>query len=122
MLQGTGDTLQHARALRRTMSPPEIALWLALRQRPGGYKFRKQHPSGPYVADFYCHAARLVVEVDGAAHDFGGRPTRDAARDHWFRARNLAVMRVPAVEIGRDLDAVVRAIVAFVAERLEDQE
>nr|WP_235518747.1 DUF559 domain-containing protein [Sphingomonas sp. Leaf208] len=39
------------------MSPPELALWIALRERPGGFKFRRQHPAGPYVADFYGHAA-----------------------------------------------------------------
>jgi very-short-patch-repair endonuclease len=47
------------------MSLPEVLLWQALRARPGGWKFRRQHPSGPYVADFYCHEARLIVEVDG---------------------------------------------------------
>jgi very-short-patch-repair endonuclease len=122
MLQGVGNTGERAKALRRSMSPPEIALWLALRERPGGFKFRKQHPSGRYVADFYCHAARLVIEVDGTAHDFGDHPSRDARRDAWFNARDLKVLRIPAVEILRDLDAVVRGIVALTAERLADQE
>jgi len=122
MLQGTGDTLERAKALRKTMSPPEIALWMVLRKRPAGLKFRKQHPSGPYVADFYCHAARLVVEVDGSAHDFGDRPARDDRRDRWFAARGLDVMRIPAAEISRDLDAVTRGIVALAADRLAAQE
>ena len=122
MLQGVGNTGERAKALRRSMSPPEIALWLALRERPGGFKFRKQHPSGPFVADFYCHAARLVIEIDGTAHDFGDRPDRDLRRDAWFRARGLDVLRIPAVEIMRDIDAVVRGITALAAARLARQE
>ncbi|MGW8278366.1 endonuclease domain-containing protein [Sphingomonas aurantiaca] len=122
MLQGTGATGARAKQLRGTMSPPEIAIWLALRERPAGFKFRRQHPSGPYVADFYCHAARLVIEVDGQAHDFGDRPARDAARDCWFAARGLAVLRIAAVEIFTDCDAVVHGIVAVAAERLATQE
>jgi very-short-patch-repair endonuclease len=116
MLQGTGDTLFNARLLRREMSPPEVRLWQALRTRPGSLKFRRQHPSGPYVADFYCHSARLIIEVDGEAHSRGDRPQRDAARDRWFQARRLRIMRIPAVEVLRDCDAVVRGILATAGE------
>lgn len=112
MLQGSHGTAAKAKTLRRTMSPPEVALWTALRERPEGLKFRRQHPSGPYVADFYCHAARLVVEVDGAAHDFGDRPQRDPARDRWFAQRGLAVLRIPASMVSNDLDSAVRGLVA----------
>ena len=122
MLQGTGDTLERAKALRKAMSPSEIASWMALRKRPAGLKFRKQHPSGPFVADFYCRAARLAVEVDGSAHDFGDRPMRDARRDRWFALRGLEVIRVPAAEVSRDLDAVIRGIIAIAAGRLAAQE
>ena len=121
MLQGSAETAQLAKRLRGEMSLPEVALWTALQARPGGLKFRKQHPSGPYVADFYCHAARLVVEVDGAAHGYGDRPTRDAARDQWFERRGLDVMRIPASAVLRDCDAVGRGIVARAAQRLDDE-
>ncbi|MEH3046469.1 endonuclease domain-containing protein [Sphingomonas adhaesiva] len=122
MLQGAGDTNARARGLRRTMSPPEVRLWLGLRTRPAGLKFRRQHPSGAYVADFYCHAARMIIEVDGIAHEFGDRPQRDATRDRWFAMRGLAVMRVPAAEVLRDCDAVVAGIVDAATTRLRDQE
>ncbi len=122
MLQGTGTTGALAKHLRAAMSPPEIALWLALSERPGGFKFRRQHPSGSYVADFYCHAARLIIEIDGQAHDFGDRPARDAIRDRWFEQRGIGVLRIPAIEIFRDCDAMVRGIVAVAAERRAAQE
>jgi very-short-patch-repair endonuclease len=122
MLQGTGETRQRSKRLRQEMSPPEIALWFALRGRPDGLKFRKQHPSGPYTADFYCHAARMIVEVDSEAHSRGDRPARDAARDRWFEARGITTLRAAASEIMRDCDAVVRGIAALAAERIADQE
>ena len=91
---------------------PEVLLWQALRQRPRGLKFRKQHPAGPYTADFFCHEARLIVEVDGEVHNRGDRPAKDQERDAWFRERRFEVLRVPAVEVLRNLDNVVRGIVA----------
>ncbi|MES2336949.1 MAG: endonuclease domain-containing protein [Pseudomonadota bacterium] len=122
MLQGTGDTQQRSKQLRKEMSPAEIALWLALRMRPNGLKFRKQPPSGPFTADFYCHAARLVVEVDGAAHDYGNRPARDASRDRWFEVRGLTVMRVTGRDVLQDCDAVVRGVAALATDRIAVRE
>ena len=57
-----------ARQLRRSLSLPEAKLWTLLRTRPDGFKFRRQHPVGPYIVDFYCPEARLAIEVDGASH------------------------------------------------------
>lgn len=67
-LQGSSDTKSHARRLRHEMTPPEIALWLALRGNGDGIRFRRQHPAGRYILDFYCAPARLAVEVNGEAH------------------------------------------------------
>jgi very-short-patch-repair endonuclease len=121
MLTGPRSSIARARKLRREMSLPEVLLWRELRQRPGGFKFRKQHPAGPYSADFFCHAARLVIEVDGEAHERGDRPERDAQRDAWFAERRFKVMRIPAVEVLSDLDAVVRGIVAAANPPLEGE-
>jgi very-short-patch-repair endonuclease len=122
VLQGSQRTMRLARQPRGAMSLPEVILWTALRKRPAGLKFRRQHPSGPYVADFYCHAARLIVEIDGAAHGFGDRPERDAVRDAWFEARGLAVLRIAAREVLDDSAAVVQAVVSCAAARLRDEE
>ena len=111
MLQGVEGVAERARSLRQSMSLPEVLLWRVLRDRPDGLKFRRQHPSGGYIADFYCHAARLIVEVDGEVHGRGDRPQHDAVRDRWFAARGLTVLRLPATQVLTDLDAAVRAIV-----------
>jgi very-short-patch-repair endonuclease len=99
-----------ARALRRSMSPPERRLWQVLRTRPSDLKFRKQHPFDICTADFYCPSARLVVEVDGDSNDMGNRPDMDAQRDMLLRQRGLKVIRFLAADVMRDTEMVVTAI------------
>ena len=99
-----------ARRLRRSMSPPEALLWQALRTRPDGLKFRRQHPFDRCTADFYCAAAKLAVEVDGDGHDMGDNPAVDARRDAWLGEQGVRVLRFNASEVMKDLESVVRAI------------
>jgi len=109
--------VRRARALRRTMSLPEVLLWRALRQRPGGFKFRHQHPAGPYTLDFFCPAAALCIEVDGEAHERGTNPERDLRRDAWLSQRGIKTLRIPAAEILQDLEPVLLLIQAEWASR-----
>jgi very-short-patch-repair endonuclease len=102
--------VNRARALRKAMSPPEARLWTALRaSRLEGLKFRRQHPLGPYVLDFYCVAARLAVEIDGWGHNLGGRPRQDERRDAWLAGQGVRTLRLPATAV-KDLDGTLRAI------------
>lgn len=110
MLQGSERGKAAAKRLRREMSLPEVLLWQRLKARPDGLKFRKQHPAGDYVLDFYCHEAKLIVEVDGIAHDMGSHPERDLARDAQFRARGFRILRIPAAEVLADPDGSAQAI------------
>ena len=80
-----------------------------------GARFRCQYPAGPYVLDFYCAWARLCVEVDGRTHDF--TYDSDLRRDSYLRGLGVLTMRIPAVEVSRNLDGVVRMIAAQVASR-----
>ena len=112
------DALKTARRQRRDMSPAEVAVWVALRERPGGLKFRRQHPTGVYSLDFYCSDARLAIEVDGEAHSRGDRPARDAARDAWLMRHGIATLRVPAIDVFRNIEGVIDGIVATARERL----
>ena len=111
----TGRT--NAKRLRKQMTPPEIALWLALRSNEAGLRFRRQHAAGRYVLDFYCAPARLAIEVDGEAHDHGNRPERDATRDAWLVAQDIRVLRYPAREMLASLDDVVRQITSIALQR-----
>jgi very-short-patch-repair endonuclease len=111
-------TAAHARRLRRQMTLPEVILWHWLRQRPSGLKFRRQHPTGAYVLDFFCSDARLAVEVDGQAHSRGDRPQRDAARDKWLQSVGIETLRIPAAAVLDDADAVLRWIIHEATARL----
>ncbi len=116
MLKGNGHSYRRAKRLRQEMSLPEVLLWQQLRGR-AGEKWRKQHPAGPYVLDFYCDAARLCVEVDGEVHARGTAPQHDARRDAWLAAQGLATLRVPAVEVLNNLEGVLLWIGEVTAER-----
>ena len=106
------ETVLRARALRRDMTLPESLLWRVLRERPEGLKFRRQHPIGNYIVDFYCPAARLVIEIDGISHSMGDRPQRDRRRDEWLKSRGLRILRFPAADVMKDMSSVVAAIVS----------
>ena len=103
-------TVLRARALRRNMTLPEGLLWRVLRERPEGLKFRRQHPIGRCIVDFYCPAAKLVIEIDGESHSMGDRPEHDARRDWWLRSQGLQIKRFAAADVMADLSSVVTAI------------
>ena len=93
-------------------------LWQKLRGGKAGAKFRRQHPVGPYVVDFYCREARLIVEIDGEAHDRADRPARDEARLTFLSEQGYRIVRIAARRVMADVDAVAEAIAALVARPL----
>jgi very-short-patch-repair endonuclease len=99
------------------MTLPEGVLWRELRKRPGGFKFRRQHPAGIHVLDFYCAAVRLAIEVDGFAHDSIRAAKSDAARSHYLRSQHVATIRVPAKAVLEDLMATVSRITEVCEQR-----
>ena len=98
------------------MSPPEVRLWNRLRRSPAGIRFRKQHPIGPYVADFYCPAARLVIEIDGLTHDFHDAAEHDRRRDAYMRGLGLELLRISAADVFADVDAIAQSLIEMCAE------
>ena len=109
-LEGSGSGRRNAKRLRNEMTPPEIGLWLALRNNDAGLRFRKQHAAGNYVLDFYCAPARLAVEVDGEASSRGDQPDRDAVRHRWLATHDVRVLRYPASDVLSNLESVVLEI------------
>jgi len=84
-----------AREFRKNLTSDEDFLWECLRaRRLHGFKFRRQHPIGRYIADFYCKEASLVIELDGKTHLKKGRKTYDRIRDEELSLRGLRVLRV----------------------------
>lgn len=111
MRDHTTKALRSARRFRREMSLPEVLLWQSLRQRPLGVKFRRQHPIGSFVADFFCAEANVVIEIDGIAHGMGSRPERDEIRDDWLMQCGKQVVRIPATEVLSDVQSVAESLV-----------
>ena len=105
----TRRTNPHARRLRRDMTDAERRLWHALRDRRfDGWKFRRQASIGPYVADFLCHAGRLIVEVDGGQHSV----ERDAARTAFLSGQGYRVIRFWNNDVLENTHGVLRALEA----------
>ena len=110
-----------ARSLRRQLSLPEGLLWRAIKRgKADGLRFRKQHPLGPYVLDFYCHELRLCVEVDGGSHSMGDRPAKDEQRDRWLADKGVFTLRISASLVLEDVDDAVRTILSTARERDRD--
>jgi len=96
------------------MSKPEVMLWQQLRKKPLGVKFRRQHPIGPYIVDFYCPSAKLAIEIDGMAHDMGTRPERDRRREWELSREGVETIRISAQEVLRDAEDVADRILRYV--------
>ena len=100
---------QFARALRQQMTRAEDILWARLRgSRFNGAKFRRQVPFDRYVADFYCHASKLVVELDGKQHEWFA--DYDAGRTGVIESKGVRVLRFTNAEVCDDLDSVLARI------------
>jgi very-short-patch-repair endonuclease len=102
----TRDIVETARRLRREMTPPEARLWMALRRDRLGVKFRRQHPIGRYVLDFYCAELKLAVEVDGRGHEQPDQARHDQARTAWLTTRGVRVVRLAAEDVRTELEGV----------------
>ncbi|WP_081716476.1 endonuclease domain-containing protein [Asticcacaulis sp. AC460] len=108
-----------ARQMRRALTAPEYLLWERLKSRaPDMPIFRRQYPYGPYILDFYCVRAKLVIEVDGSHHHSDEAEHRDGVREAWLTAQGLEIYRVPAADVFRDVDGVADGIVLMASGKL----
>ncbi len=98
-----------AKELRKTMTPAERRLWKALKsEKLAGLHFRRQQAISGFIADFYCHSLRLVIEVDGSVHD--DTTEYDAERDKALADLDMTIIRFRNDEISSDIDQVLHKI------------
>lgn len=110
-------TVQRARQLRKQMSPAEARLWDYLRTlRTDGFHFRRQVPLGRYYADFACHHAKLVIEVDGDTHFTPAGIRHDLERDILLRDEGYHTIRYTNTEVLQNMDGVVTHLLSRLAE------
>ena len=103
-----------ARRLRRNSTDVEMKLWHKLRNGQLGANFRRQHPAGSFILDFYCSAVRLAIELDGGQH--AEEPAHDKRRDAWLIERGVTVLRFWNSDLTENFSGVLVTIAAKVAE------
>jgi very-short-patch-repair endonuclease len=104
-------SLVRRRALRQASTNAEAALWRHLRaKRFARFKFRRQHPCGPYILDFYCAARRVAIELDGGQHFEVAAQRYDERRTAFLRERGIAVLRFATDLVFREPSAVLAEI------------
>jgi len=103
-------SVYRARELRRDATAPERKLWTLLRSLRPGFHFRRQVPVGRYFADFACHHAKLIIEVDGDTHGTDVAIAYDLVRDEFLRNAGYGLLRVSNRDVMQNLDGVGIAI------------
>ena len=111
------DQKQKRRELRNDLTKAEVLLWTQLQGRKLlGHKFHRQYGIGPFIADFYCPALKLVIELDGDSHYAEGAREYDASREESMKSLGIRTVRVLNTEIFDNLDGVVEMIGSIVEE------
>jgi len=106
-----GKLYQYGRELRKSATKAEKILWEYLRNRNlDGLKFRRQHPIDKFIADFYCHEKKLVIELDGAVHDDKMNAQYDEARTYELKGSGITVIRFKNNEVENNISFVITEI------------
>ena len=112
LFKGAGAKLfEFSNILRKTQTEAEEVMWQNLRNRKVlGFKFRRQHPLDKYIADFYCHEAKLVIEIDGKIHNVPEQQEYDKKRSSDIEEMGIKVIRFTNKAVNEDLQEVLNAI------------
>ncbi len=120
MLEDNKRLRHFARKMRKEPTPAERRLWQIVRNhRLLPFKFRRQHPFGPYILDFYCPAAKLLIELDSESHAEADQQQHDPDRTAYLERRGILVLRFWNVELAESEDGVVARIFEECARRAE---
>ena len=113
---GKRTGVSHARRLRQKSTTAERRLWKQLRRNHlAGFGFRRQQPIGPYVVDFFCPSARLIIQLHGPIHKLFGAAELDAIRMEWLQARGYRILRFENDRVLEDIELVLEAVSRAVA-------
>lgn len=105
------ETFRRAEILRKNMTSAEIKLWHLLKTKETvGYRFRRQHPLGNYILDFYNHELKLCIEVDGKYHDSDEQKEYDSERSEFLDFNGVEVIRFKNIETENDIEKVINKI------------
>ncbi len=102
--------LERRKGLRNKSTPEEILLWMQLKNSKTGFKFRRQHSIGGYIADFYCPQKKLVIEIDGSQHLKREDKEYDKIRTNYFSGLDIKVLRFTNAEVATETRKVVGKI------------
>ena len=119
MFEGASHIIfENAKHLRNTMTDAETVLWMHLKQKIEGCKFRRQHPVGLFIADFYCHKAKLVIEVDGSIHNLPDIKKNDEEKESYFIQKGYVIVRFTNEQIMTSIEDVLDRITTTVSNNI----
>ena len=101
---------KNAKHLRNQPTDAERVLWMHLRTRPGVFKFRRQHPAGNYILDFYCHALKMAIEIDGSIHDQESIKGSDKERQAFLESDGIRFLRFSNEAVLKEINKVLEKI------------
>ena len=116
MFYGANPSIfEKARLLRENLTDSEIMLWKELSKNKLGFRFKSQHPIGIYIADFYCHKAKLVIEVDGEIHNSSDSKEYDFNRDRTMNEFGITILRFTNNEVLKEMEKVLKVISVYLS-------
>ena len=122
MFEGASPIIfANAKHLRRNMTDAEILLWMDLKNGISGLKFRRQHPIGLYIADFYCHKAKLIIEIDGSIHNDPSIKKMDEQREKDLKYLGYKIIRFTNQQVLNNLEKVVESIIKEITAIINSQ-
>ena len=122
MFEGANILLfEKAKELRKNMTKSEMALWMHVKDGISGFKFRRQHPIGLYIADFYCHKAKLIIEVDGSIHNLNDVKLLDEKKQRDLEEWGYHVIRFTNKEIHLEIEMVVESLISTINKIINSQ-
>ena len=110
------ETFEAARILRKNETLAEKCLWEKLNNKQLGYKFRRQHPTWIFIADFYCHQLKLVIEVEGGIHRLQGQREYDIGREEEMEQFGICMIRFTNEEVLGNIEKVIEKILHWIKE------